>query len=46
MTSAPDPHAPAANSYTTAFSAEARKELIDEDSQAWAALVGVLLGTL
>ena len=46
MTSAPDPHAPAANSYTTAFSAEARKELIDEDSQAWTAIVGLLLGII
>jgi hypothetical protein len=45
MTSDLDPHAPAAT-YTTAFNAEARRELIEEDGQAWTAIVGLLLGII
>ena len=46
MTSAPDPHAPTTNLYTSSFSAETRKELSAEDSQAWTAIVTLLLGII
>lgn len=46
MTSAPDPHAPPANLYHSSFSAETRKELSEEDSQAWTAIVALLLGII
>jgi hypothetical protein len=46
MPSTHDSHAPLANSYMTAFNAEARKELRDEDSQAWTAIVALLLGII
>ena len=46
MAAAPDPHAPPANSYTSAFNAETRKELKEEDSQAWTAIVALLLGII
>ena len=46
MTSAPDPHAPPANLYHSSFSAETRKELGEEDSQAWNAIVSLLLGII
>ncbi len=46
MTSTPDPHAPAANFYTSSFSAETRQELKEEDSQAWTAIVVLLLGII
>ena len=45
MTSTPDPHA-AANLYVSTFNAETRKELGEEDSQAWTAIVALLLGII
>jgi len=42
-----DPHsAPSGPTYTTAFSAETRKELRQEDTQAWTAIVTLLLGII
>ena len=43
---APDPHAPPANLYHASFSPETRKELGEEDSQAWNAIVSLLLGII
>lgn len=40
-----DSHA-AANAYQSSFSAETRKELKAEDSQAWTAIVTLLLGII
>ena len=45
MTAAPESHTPA-NLYHTSFSAETRKELKEEDSQAWTAIVALLLGII
>lgn len=44
MTSAPEP--PPVNLYISSFSAETRKELKEEDSQAWTAIVALLLGII
>lgn len=46
MTNIPDPHAPSVNLYNSSFSAETRKELSEEDSQAWTAIVALLLGII
>jgi hypothetical protein len=46
MTSPSDPHAPSADHYHTSFSPETRKELGEEDSQAWNAIVSLLLGII
>ena len=47
MTS-PDGHEThsATNSYLSSFSAETRKELSEEDTQAWTAIVTLLLGII
>ena len=34
------------NAYLTSFSAETRKELSEEDTQAWTAIVSLLLGII
>lgn len=42
----PDSHASATNHYNASFSAETRKELKEEDSQAWTAILALLLGII
>lgn len=44
MTATHDPHVAPTNFYTSSFSPETRKELSDEDSQAWRAIVALLIG--
>ena len=46
MTSTHDSPIAPTNLYASAFSAEARKELSDEDFQAWTAIVALLLGII
>lgn len=41
-----EPPPPVPPSYLTSFSEETRKELHDEDSQAWTAVVTLLLGII
>ena len=41
----PDTHS-APNLYLTSFNAETRKELSEEDTQAWTAIVTLLLGII
>jgi len=41
-----DSHSPAGPSYYTAFTPETQKELREEDSQAWTAIVALLLGII
>ncbi len=42
----PDSHVTTTNHYNTSFSPETRKELKEEDSQAWTAIVALLLGII
>lgn len=46
MTSGPNPQTSSTDSPTSFFSAQTHKELRDEDSQAWTAIVGLLLGII
>lgn len=46
MTATHESHAAPINHYTTSFNADARKELKEEDSQAWTAIVALLIGII
>jgi len=44
MTATHDPHAAPTNFYTSSFSPEIQEELKEEDSEAWRAIVALLIG--
>jgi len=46
MTATHDPNTAPTNHYTNSFNVEARKELKKEDSEAWTAIVALLLGII